>query len=416
MESFRTLSASLFAVVVLALAICMSLAATEMAAAATPGIFVSNTRYTPGKEYGTWLYPCKSIQDGVFRVGMGGAIILIEDGTYVENVAVSYYSGIELRGNGPSVCVLQGNFGASAQTECETTYVYDDPEWFGQSHSVRTCTGTPIDVAVTGLAITGNAGGSGTNIRFTNCVVGGELNISGYSCEVWGIPEFGAFEYETVPGTGVVINCTVANGMDCGAADVTVRNSVILGAAKVHNQAAWSYGPATLDVAYTCWSGPTPICITKSGHTTCPDVVLGEGNIEVDPLLADPLNGDYHLKSRFGRRNPATQTWVTDDVTSPCIDAGDPASDYSSEPQPNGSRINMGAYGNTTEASRSTTYLIGDVNGDCAVNVLDLIQARNRLGQAVSSGDNWKADVNGDGLINVLDLLVIRGKLNTQCE
>ncbi len=36
---------------------------------------------------------------------------------------------------------------------------------------------------------------------------------------------------------------------------------------------------------------------------------------------------------------------------SPCIDAGDPASEYSKEPAPNGGRVNMGACGNTAEAA-----------------------------------------------------------------
>jgi hypothetical protein len=40
-------------------------------------------------------------------------------------------------------------------------------------------------------------------------------------------------------------------------------------------------------------------------------------------------------------------------VTSPCIDAGDPASACGNEPIPNGGRINMGAYGNTAQASKS---------------------------------------------------------------
>ena len=43
----------------------------------------------------------------------------------------------------------------------------------------------------------------------------------------------------------------------------------------------------------------------------------------------------------------------TDTETSPCIDAGDPSSDYTLEPEPNGDRINMGAYGNTPQASKS---------------------------------------------------------------
>ncbi len=44
--------------------------------------------------------------------------------------------------------------------------------------------------------------------------------------------------------------------------------------------------------------------------------------------------------------------WVEDNVTSPCIDAGDPLSPAGDEPEPNGRRINMGAYGGTAEASK----------------------------------------------------------------
>jgi hypothetical protein len=42
---------------------------------------------------------------------------------------------------------------------------------------------------------------------------------------------------------------------------------------------------------------------------------------------------------------------VRDALKSPCIDAGDPASSYSLEPSPNGGQVNMGAYGNTAQAS-----------------------------------------------------------------
>jgi len=73
------------------------------------------------------------------------------------------------------------------------------------------------------------------------------------------------------------------------------------------------------------------------------------GNLSLDPLL-----GDYwHLQSMAGRWDPDTKTWVTDAVHSPCIDAGDPLSGYSNEPAPNGGRVNMGAFGNTAEASKS---------------------------------------------------------------
>ena len=79
----------------------------------------------------------------------------------------------------------------------------------------------------------------------------------------------------------------------------------------------------------------------------------GEGNIDADPLFADPGNGDYHLKSQAGRWDLNSQSWVIDDVTSPCIDAGDPSSPVGLEPLPNGGIINMGAYGGKSKASKS---------------------------------------------------------------
>jgi hypothetical protein len=79
----------------------------------------------------------------------------------------------------------------------------------------------------------------------------------------------------------------------------------------------------------------------------------GEGNIDADPLFADPANGDYHLKSQAGRWDPLSLSWVIDDVTSPCIDTGDPSIQNELEPLTNGGIINMGAYGGTIEASKS---------------------------------------------------------------
>ena len=95
----------------------------------------------------------------------------------------------------------------------------------------------------------------------------------------------------------------------------------------------------------------------------------GKGNIDVDPLFVDPLNGDFHLKSQAGRWHSLTESWIQDDVTSPCIDAGDPSSPIGLESLPNGGVVNMGAYGGTTTASKTyveeqtgdiyTTYNLG---------------------------------------------------------
>jgi hypothetical protein len=128
----------------------------------------------------------------------------------------------------------------------------------------------------------------------------------------------------------------------------------------------------------------------------------GEGNINEDPLFANPgywadaddpniiadpnnpnavwIDGDYHLKSQAGRWNPVSESWIQDDVTSPCIDAGDPNNPIGHEPFPNGGIINMGAYGGTVEASKSyfdkpvcETIIAGDINGDCKVDFDDLM-------------------------------------------
>ena len=74
---------------------------------------------------------------------------------------------------------------------------------------------------------------------------------------------------------------------------------------------------------------------------------------ELDPLFADAEARDFHLRSEHGRWSAAASAWVKDAVTSPCIDAGDPRDTCEREPEPNGGRVNMGAYGNTAEASKS---------------------------------------------------------------
>lgn len=113
----------------------------------------------------------------------------------------------------------------------------------------------------------------------------------------------------------------------------------------------------------------------------------GVGNIDQPPLFVDPPHGDFHVKSQAGRWDTVRGAWVQDEVTSPCIDAGDPATPIMHEPFPNGGVVNMGAYGGTAEASKSwfnapvcEVIVAGDINGDCRVDVVDLaLMARNWL-------------------------------------
>lgn len=76
---------------------------------------------------------------------------------------------------------------------------------------------------------------------------------------------------------------------------------------------------------------PNSVSYTLTGDAF---IASTNGNIIGDPLFVDPQNGDFHLKPE-----------------SPAIDAGDPQSDFSLEPESAVGRVNMGAYGNTAEAT-----------------------------------------------------------------
>ena len=91
----------------------------------------------------------------------------------------------------------------------------------------------------------------------------------------------------------------------------------------------------------------------------------GQGNISSDPLFVDAANGDYHLKSEGWRWSTKEESWVYDNVTSLCIDAGEPDSPLGDEPMsvprdPDNmygvnQRINMGAFGGTSQSSMPPT-------------------------------------------------------------
>lgn len=74
---------------------------------------------------------------------------------------------------------------------------------------------------------------------------------------------------------------------------------------------------------------------------------------EEDPNELLFVSGDYHLKSRQGHWDSESQTWVKDNQTSLCIDAGDPITLIGQEPVPHGHLVNLGAYGQTSQASHS---------------------------------------------------------------
>lgn len=217
-------------------------------------------------------------------------------------------------------------------------------------------------------------------------------------------------------GNMTVVNCTISEnsassgsgtgGIYCWKGDAVITNTILWGnLGSISNQIKRFQGDEAVIVSYS------DVQMADSN-----DVWDDEpNNINTDPCFADANGSDYHLKSQAGRwqqiiyiscdfnndcivnlydfaqlaenweRSGFSLTgdidsndivnyndlyrftlsyltaggdiggWVTDGITSLCIDAGDPNSDYQLEPIPNGAWINMGAYGNTKEASKSPT-------------------------------------------------------------
>jgi parallel beta-helix repeat protein len=200
----------------------------------------------------------------------------------------------------------------------------------GTTHGVYCFGASPT---ITKCSIVGNAAAgielhNGSNPTLTNCEI--VLNSSA------GIEMFaskaGRFTAYNRPA---ITNCTIAGNAKAGVSGGIPRitNSIIRTNLPPQIAEMKGIGRVTYSNVQGGWSD--------------------EGNIDVDALFADPANGDYHLKSQAGRWDPQTQEWIADDETSPCIDAGDPDSDLHAESSPNGGRINMGAYGGTSQASKS---------------------------------------------------------------
>ncbi|MFB0552970.1 MAG: right-handed parallel beta-helix repeat-containing protein [Phycisphaerae bacterium] len=155
-------------------------------------------------------------------------------------------------------------------------------------------------------------------------------------------------------GILTITNCTIAVNTLCGISsyEPTVSNSIIYYNSIDSDGVQIESNIAT--ITYTDVQGGWP----------------GTGNIDEIPCFVEAgfwdtngtpedinddfwVRGDYHLCSQAGRWDHNSKTWVQDDVTSPCIDAGNPDSDWTAELLPNGERINMGAYGGTPKASMS---------------------------------------------------------------
>lgn len=220
-------------------------------------------------------------------------------------------------------------------------------------------------------------------------------------------------------------NCTfVCNSAMGGNALSIVQGSIIL-----TNSILWDGGNEISGGSGACI---VTYCDIQGGYT-------GLGNINVDPCFVSPgywvdtndpnmvvepndpnavwVDGDYHLRSQGWYWHAGRKVWTWDEeVTSRCIDAGNPGSPLGNElltipSDPNhiwsqNLRINMGAYGGTAEASMPPYdwALLADLTNDGIVDYLDLDA---QVEDWLISANEQPGDLNRDGTVDMIDYAIL---------
>jgi len=189
------------------------------------------------------------------------------------------------------------------------------------------------------------------------------------NCQFYGNTEFGVNVYilTVVAGYDAFLNnCTFhANkgAIRSNGYSTILNNSIFSSTTEYQNKLNSQYQDFEVNYCLFDWILETDNIASYTG------LILNS-----DPKYINAAGGDFHL-----RRN------------SPAIDAGNPSDDYSFEPEPNGDRINMGAYGNTNEAALSPLFTLSryDIS---AMGHDTIMLYKNDLGEEIGSGQIMVGD------------------------
>ncbi|MBE0536618.1 MAG: hypothetical protein IH624_13210 [Phycisphaerae bacterium] len=258
----------------------------------------------------------------------------------------------------------------------------------GRGGAVRCDNSSPTIIRCVFIANTATLQGGAIYLRNSNTVIrqsvitGNTANTDGGGIECW---------YGNITLVNCLISSNTAGGQGGGvdtfnSADVTIVQCTIAENQALSGGGIYLWQSTAAVENCILWNNTAP---QKSQIGLHPDSQIavswsnvhggyaGEGNIDSDPLFVGMTGSqagyyDYHLMSEWGRYDIATGLWVNDAATSPCIDAGNPASDCGDEPWPHGGRVNMGAFGATAQASMNGNP--ADFNIDGAVDWRDMAE------------------------------------------
>jgi len=319
-------------------------------------------------------------------------------------------------------------------------------------YSGITCTNGKViiqDCNVSGNKYGGIVVNNTGNSQITNCIITGNGSNSmtiGGGIEIFAcMPEitnsivagnrakYGGGIGCDVDTHALVRNCTIvgniadSNGGGIFAYDnayANLINSIVWNnSANIGDQICVSTSQVGLDASYN------DILLNGIHLDPSATLILGPGNMETDPCFVmtgswdangtpDPnddfwVDGDYHLKSEGWRWDIKRNRWTYDDVTSRCIDAGNPGSPLGDEPlsvpdDPDNEwgqnlRIDMGAYGGTAEASIPPYdwAILGDLTNDGIVDFNDFVyQAKDWQTRAKEQ----PGDLDRNGVVGMEDL------------
>ena len=307
---------------------------------------------------------------------VNGDIICVAPGVYSENI---HFSGEEVVTLVSITDMEDRNMPARTEGEIATI------QGFGLTSVVT----FDNDSAIHGFYITDGyslPGGGGISVRsasptIENCIidgnqavwVGGGIYIANNSspaiknCVITNNEVFDNNMWssgggiQSIDSSPTIENCTIAHNTAYGDGDGDVGAGIYFGGdstgASIKNSIIYSNDPDSI------WPGGIELALFDYNDCegVCPP---GNENIDTDPKFK--MVGTCiccHILDPGVLGEP--------DSPSPCIDAGDPASDNSNEPMDNFCRINMGGYGDTDYAAVSLCDDVDDSDCDGVLNSVD---------------------------------------------